>query len=152
MLKHQAHHYDDFLRLKVSFSLWIAILYGARHFLFLGFAKLMPDDVASLPWLYAQVNQYFMLADLPAALVLLAIGHRVPDALKVMRWIWLNGKWILLSSYVIGLGLFSFLNKNLLFSGTENFVLFFSVIIPDVIFATYLFKSELISDIFKEFP
>ena len=148
ILKYDAHHYNDFLRLKVSFTLWFAILYGVRHFIFMGFSKLMPDAAASFTWIDVQVNQYLMLADLPAALVLLAVGHRVPDAFDLMRWIWLHGKWILLFSYIV----FVIFNLKLYITGVASLDLISFVIIPDILLMIYLFRSELISDIFKEFP
>ena len=108
----------------------------------------MPDAAASFTWIDVQVNQYLMLADLPAALVLLALGHRVPDAFDLMRWIWLHGKWILLFSYIV----FVIFNLMLYITGVASLDLISFVIIPDILLMIYLFRSELILDIFKEFP
>lgn len=85
ILKYPAHHYDENLVLKVPAMLWLVILYGIRHFLFVGFAKLMPMDIVTIPWINFQTSPFFMLTDLPAAIVLFAIGHRVPNGQNFMR-------------------------------------------------------------------
>ena len=153
MLKYDAHHYDDFLKLKISASLWFFLLYGVRHFFFVAALKLMPNDVGSIDWLNAQANSLFMLTDIPAAIALLATGHRVPDAFPIMRWVWAHGKLIIISSYIFGIALFIHLNGALIQGGDiEKLILAASVLIPDVLIIGSIFKSELIKDIFSEFP
>ena len=153
MLKYGAHHYDDFLRLKVSTSLWFIILYGVRHLFFMGAMQLMPSEVASIGWLNIQTNLVFMLTDIPAAAVLLATGHRLPEASFIMRWIWAKGKFILTSSYILGVCVFVYLNKSLFqVSDLNNLILAASVAIPDALIISFILKSELINAIFSDFP
>lgn len=153
MLKYSANHYDDFLRLRISASLWLVILYGIRHLFFVGAMQFMPFEVASVDWLNIQTNLLFMLTDIPAAAVLLATGHRLPEASFVMRWIWSKGKFILTSSYILCLCVFIYLNKSLFqLSDLNDLILAASVVIPDVLIISFILKSALINDIFSDFP
>ena len=153
MLKYLAHHYDDFLKLKISNSLWFCILYGIRHTVFWGAMRLKPDDLGSLDWLNTQVNSLFILADIPASIVLLSIGHRIPEAFSSMRWIWAHGKFILICSYVLSISLFLYVNNSLIqYSDINKLALLTSVLTPDILIIGFIYKSELIKDIFSEFP
>jgi len=153
MLKYDAHHYDDFLKLKISASLWFFLLYGVRHFFFVAALKLMPNDVGSIDWINAQANLLFMITDIPAAIVLLAIGHRLPDAFAIIRWVWAHGKIVLISSYLFSIALFIYLNQALIQGGDiDKLFLAAAVLIPDVLIIGLIIKSELIKDIFSEFP
>jgi hypothetical protein len=153
MLKYPAHHYDENLVLKVPAMLWLVILYGIRHFLFVGFAKLMPMDIVTIPWINFQTSPYFMLTDLPAALVLFAIGHRVPNGQNFMRRVWKSGRWLLLASYVASITLFSYLNKDILTDPSSwDFPDAMLVAMMDVVIVAYLLRSERVRDVFRDFP
>jgi len=153
MLKYDAHHYDDFLNLKISNSLWFCILYGVRHFFFVAALKLMPDDVASMDWINIQASSFYMVTDLPAALVLLATGHRIPEAISIMRLIWAHGKFILISSYILFITSFFYLNSSLIQIDDFNKIIFAAtVLIPDILIVLFVLKSGLIKDIFNQFP
>lgn len=133
--------------------LWLVILYGIRHFLFVGFAKLMPMDIVTIPWINFQTSPYFMLTDLPAALVLFAIGHRVPNGQNFMRRVWKSGRWLLIASYVAGIALFSYLNKDVLTDPSSwDFPDGVLVLMVDFAFVGYLLSSGLVRDVFKDFP
>ena len=153
MLKYSAHHYDDFLRLKIAPELWFVLLFGVRHVVFYSFAILMPLEVSETPWVDLQSSPYLILADLPIALVLLATGHRIPDAHKIMRWIWHHGLALLLAGYLIGIVIFLVLNLAVIIDPSKNgFPPAVSVVLVDIGIMIYLIRSELIRDIFREFP
>lgn len=153
MLKYDARHYDDHLRLKVSLLLWLALIYGVRHFLFLAAARLMPLDIGAAPWVSLQANVYLMWSDLPALMVLLATGHRIPTALQIMRWIWTHGRWILVCSYLLGMSIFLYLHLDVISNiNSRDFIAAVCVVLPDIAFMGYLLRSELVGDIFREFP
>jgi hypothetical protein len=46
----------------------------------MGSMQLVPSEVASIGWLNIQTNLAFMSTDIPAAAVLLATGHRLPES------------------------------------------------------------------------
>lgn len=153
MLKYSANHYDEFLRLKISSNLWFFILYGTRHVVFYSAAMLLPLEVSETAWVDLQSSMYLIFADLPISLVLLATGHRIPDAHKIMRWIWQHGLSFLLTGYLLGILIFSALNLAVIIDPSKNgFIPAVSVLLIDVGIMIYLFRSELIRDIFREFP
>lgn len=153
MLKYPARHYDENLKLKVSPLLWLSLLYAIRHFFIYKAASLMPFEVGAITWLNLQAQVIFMWCDLPALLVLIATGHRVPNALRVMRWVWLHGKTILSISYLLSLCSFIYLNVHLLSTPNLDESLFAVVIVmTDVAVLIWLWRSSLVSDIFAEFP
>lgn len=114
---------------------------------------LMPMDVVAIPWVNFQTSTYFMLTGLPAATVLLATGHRVPDGLNLMRWIWMHARWLLLSSYTAGIAVFIYVNREAMTDPDAwNFLDAVFVVIIDLAFVGYLLTSELVRDVFKDFP
>lgn len=151
MLKYSTHHYDENLLLKVSPLLWLAILYGIRHFFFIGAAKLMPMDIVGLPWINLQTSFYFMLTDLPALLVLVATGHRVPDGWDFMRRVWRSGRWLLICSYTAGVAVFGYVNRDILLDPDAwDFADGVLVLILDAAVIAYLLGSKLVRDTFND--
>ncbi|BCM25196.1 DUF2919 family protein [Methyloradius palustris] len=153
LLKYDARFYDDYLNLKIPGVLWLSMIYGLRHIIFLAAYKLMPAEVLSTDWLAVQLSPALIFLDIPALMVLLSTGHRLPEAHKIMRLVWLNGRKLLLCSYLGSILLFTYLNFDLIQKFTfENLSLIFSVLIFDIVISLYLYKSNLTKDIFNEFP
>jgi hypothetical protein len=153
MLKYPTHHYDENLLLRVSPLIWLSILYGVRHFFFMGAAKLMPMDVVALPWINLQTSPFFMLTDFPAVLVLLATGHRVSNGWNIMRRVWKHGRWLLIVSYGAGVAVFGYVNQEtLLDPDAWNFADAMLVLIVDFACIGYLISSERVRDIFNDLP
>ena len=150
---YDAHHYDEYLRLKISPLLWFILIYGVRHFFIIAAAKLMPVDVGAMAWLDLQAHTLLIWGDLPALAVLIATGNRIPEALRAMRWIWLHGRWILACSYLVGVAVFLGLHLDVIRNPDSfNFLSAVSVVLPDVAIIGYLLRSELVRDVFNEFP
>lgn len=153
MLKYAPRHYDENLLLRVSPLLWLSILYGVRHFLFIGAAKLMPMDIVTVPWINLQTSIFFMLTDLPAVLVLLATGHRVPNGWNSMRWVWKHGRWLLIFSYGAGVAVFGYVNKEIMLDPEAwDFADAVLVLVLDFACIGYLFSSERVRDVFNDLP
>lgn len=153
MLKYSTFRYDESLLLKVPPLLWLCILYGIRHFFIVGAAYLMPMDIVSVPWINMQSSAFFMLSDIPAVIVLLATGHRIPDGLDIMRRVWMYGRWLLISSYTAGIIVFVFVNRAVMIDPEAwYFADGLFVLIFDFVFVGYLFKSGLVKDVFNDFP
>lgn len=131
--------------------LWLALLYGVRHFFLLAASKLMPLESSEIPWIALQAQPDLLWADLPALLVLLATGHRIPDALRVMRWVWLHGRWILVTAYGLAIALFIGLNLTEL-TEPRNMLAATLIVLTDLALIGFLIRSELVKDIFSEFP
>ena len=153
MLKYPARHYDESLKLKVSPLLWLSLLYAIRHFFIYKVASLMPFEITTIAWLNLQSRAIFIYCDLPALLVLIATGHRLPNAIRVMRWIWLHGKSILATSYLLSLGSFIYFNGHILSApNTDEFLFAVVIMMTDMAVLVWLANSSLVSDIFAEFP
>ena len=151
MLKYPARHYDEQLRLRVSPLLWVALIYGVRHFFLLAASKLMPLESAETPWIALQAHSGLLWADLLALGVLIATGHRIPDALRVMRWLWCNGRGVLVAAYLMSITGYIGLNHDVMFA-PENIAASVVVLFTDIAFVVFLARSQLVKDIFAEFP
>src|SRR5450830_225096 len=153
MLKYAVRHYDDRLNLKVSPLLWFVLLYGVRHFFFVAASRLMPLEAAASPWIALQAQTLLMWCDLPALLVLVATGHRIPNALRAMHWIWHHGRGVLTFAYLLAIAGFAGLNWTLIETpGNADFLAAAMIVLTDAAIIVYLWCSKLVRDIFAELP
>lgn len=85
--------------LRIPGALWLALAFLARHVLLAGVifatAKRSPDVVRLLG---DDFNWFMLVFELPAVALMVAAANRVPDAPRVLRWIWHHGR-----SIVVGL-------------------------------------------------
>ena len=141
--------YDASFHLKVPVFLWIVMLYGMRHALFLfpsmrnaiGPAAEMLGD-----WRLA-------LFDLPALAALIAAASRVADAKSWVRRVWHAGRHLLLFSYVCSSAGFVVLHRHVLGSADDlRFSNAIAMLVVDVAMVVYLWQSELVRDVFADFP
>ena len=103
-------------------------------------------------WIALQTNPALLLSDLPVLLVLLSSGHRIPDAWGVMRWCWLHGRLLLISSSLIGIALFLYVNLDAISNyNHRDFISAIFVIIFEIAIVFYLIRSERVKDVFSEF-
>ncbi|MBI3903488.1 MAG: DUF2919 family protein [Nitrosomonadales bacterium] len=146
MLKYPARRYDLSMRLKVSPLLWLAMLYAIRHLAFL----MLKKDAGGVPWITLQANAFLICTDIPAALVLLSIGHRI-NGHGIMKWVWSHGRALLLASYLAAMVMFTFLNWPALSNpDSYKFITACSVLALDAIVVGYLLTSRLVGDIFAD--
>jgi len=101
--------YNRYGVLRINLMTVIAILFMSRHvltFVILGIAlsRAQPSSRNAFSGLFEPI---FMLADIPALLVLLAAISRHPKSGMTLRIIWRGGAWLLLGSAAIYLGLLS---------------------------------------------
>jgi tetratricopeptide (TPR) repeat protein len=153
MFKYHARHYDIELRLKIPAMLWLGILFGTSHLFCFAALKFIPQVADTFTWLNSYSHVYLLLGDLPALAVLIATGHRVPNALKLMRRVWLNGRWLLASSFIANGIIFLYLNSEALFnSSNPNFGFKLFVLLLQGLMLGYLLRSGLVRDVFNELP
>ena len=100
--------YDDDGTLRIGQLLWLTMLYLSRHLLLLmigAVSSLIGSrnglDSSALATLYSAPQ--FLLASLPALLLIAAAIRRSPRAGKLPRWVWRHGKWWLLAAAIIDL-------------------------------------------------
>ncbi|WP_200386617.1 DUF2919 family protein [Thiocapsa imhoffii] len=99
-----ADRYDEDLLLKVPIPLWLVILFLVRHLLLLGIT-FMPTMGEGLAIIRNLVMPAYLLADLPAVLVLLAAMRRARPCKDWVRWIWWRAREILSLSILLYLAL-----------------------------------------------
>lgn len=153
MFKYHARHYDIELRLKIPALLWLVIIFGTSHLFCFAVVKFFPQVADTFTWLNSYSHVYLLLGDLPALAVLIATGHRVPNALKIMHRVWLNGRWLLASSFIANGIIFLYLNSEALFnSSNQNFIFTLFVLLLHGLMLGYLLRSGLVRDVFTELP
>lgn len=99
--------YNRFGVLRVNALTAACVLFLSRHvlaFIVLGIA-LSRTDPSSRQAFHGLFEPVYMLADVPALLVLLAMLSRHPKSGRVLRVIWRGGRWLLAASAVLYLGL-----------------------------------------------
>lgn len=152
-LKYASYRYDDNLVLKVPAMLWLTLLYGIRHVFVIGAAMMMPLDVIATPWIHMQASPLFLLTDAVSALLLFASGHRVPSGSNFMRQLWKQGRWLLIASFGAAIVLFVFQNEETITDPDDwHFLDAILVVSIDLVFIAYLLGSELVRDVFRDFP
>lgn len=151
MLKYEAHYYDEYLNLKVPLLLWLGLIYAARHGIFWLSYLAIPSEIISYDWITVQLNLPLLFTDAVPLLVLISMGHRLPEGSKFMHKIWTNAKVLMVLTYIFEVLLFAYLNMDLIESKKQsNHILVLSVLLFDFSFLFYFLKSKLIVDLFKE--
>ena len=140
--------------LRVNWILWLVLLYMTRHTLvlaFLLFAASRGQTQGGLGSLgvAALLEPVYMISDLPALALMLALGARVPQAGKVARAVWRHGRHIILDSIAIYFVLF--LWKHWGEIGQLNPVLWGNVFV-NLVIAVLVIRSRYLADLFNDFP
>jgi hypothetical protein len=147
-----AHRYDEQLVIKIPPLLWLTMLFLIRHAI-LVLLSYLPRTGEAMTYLRYLVDPLFLVADLPAVLILFAAVRRKPGAPDWIRALWGHGRPLLALSSLLYLVLL----MASLFSSARpllpavNEVLIVSVLLNLAIVA-YLVRSTLVRDVFAEFP
>lgn len=151
-LRHPSHRYDDDLVLKVPLLLWLALVFLVRHVLLLGIT-FMPTTGEEIEVLRHLARPAYVLADLPAALVMLAgMKRRRPCAAWVAR-IWRFGREILTGAILLYYALVAWTLSDTgraLVDAIDEWLLT-SLLLCLAILA-YLWRSPLIADVMLDCP
>ena len=143
--------YNRFQVLRVTLPVVLAVLFLTRHlltFLVIGiaFSRMPPDSRGAFGGLFEPV---FMLADIPALLVFLAMLARHPKSGKLARAVWRAGPWLLLLSAALYLGL---LLRQPMESGMPRHWTYWAMIAGTALAVGYVFLSPYARALFREFP
>lgn len=149
---YRAHRYDEHLVLRVPPLLWLVMVILVRHFL-LVLLTFIPRTGDAMTYLRDLVDPLFLISDLPAAVVLFAGVRRRPGAPDWIRNLWSKGRTLLSASALLYLAI---LIVNLAASGRHidraiNEAVIFSVLLH-LLIITYLARSRLVRDVFRQFP
>lgn len=143
--------YNRFDVVKVNAPTMASVLFLSRHiliFLLIGLA-LGRARVAGGNAYAGLVEPVYMLSDLPALLVFLAMMARHPKSGRSVRLIWHAGPYLLLVS---ALGYFALLVRQLGPDPTRYVWPIWVVVGATVVAVGYIFLSGYARDVFREFP
>lgn len=147
-----SHYYDDQLVLRVPPALWIGMAFLVRDLALLA-VTFVPRSGEAINVLRDFVQPLFLVADLPALMVLLIALRRRPSSPAWMRRVWGWGRQLLALSAALHLGLwaarFGAVHRWNSFALNEGVVL---VLVLDATILVYLLSSPLLRDLFREFP
>ncbi|WP_296809305.1 DUF2919 family protein [Thiocapsa sp.] len=150
--RYASHRYDDDLLLKVSILLWLALVFLVRHLLLLGITFL-PTTGEEIDVLRTLVRPEFVLADLPAALVMAAGFRRRRPCPDWVRRVWRRAREILTLSILMYLGLLvaALVGSSLPLRDAIDEPLLVSLLLSLAV-AFYLWRSRLVADVVRDCP
>lgn len=151
---YSASSYDHYLCLKPPLLLWLAVLYLCRAVTLpaamgIGtFAGVNADAIAMFHGLWSMQT---LLPSLIAICVLYALCRRVPNASAPVRWIWANGRILLIVS--AGMDLVLSLISLIQHGEIDNQAMMaLLAAAADAYFLLYILLARRVRDAFLEFP
>ncbi len=148
--------YDRNLALKVPPLLVFALLYAIRHLLIVFLAyNPSPRLGAAFAFLQPLAEPWFVAADLPALLVLLAWWQRQPAARVFWRRVWHSGRALLTATLLIQFALLAHAQGLRLWEAyylTQAERLAIVSLGLNLLFVYYLWRSPRVGDTFADFP
>ncbi len=153
---HNVEEYDNNLCLKAPLHLIIALLISSRHLIITLLANsAIPKIAASFSYLQSSSSFWFVIADIPALLVLLGLANRQPNAAILWRYAWTNGRLLATSSIFLNIYLcFTFgdldsFRINSYTSAQRSIILSIGI---DILVIYYLWRFKIVHDVFADFP
>lgn len=148
--------YDRYLSLKVPFLLMVVILYAIRHLLIVFLAyNPSPKLGSAFAFLQPLAEPWFVAADLPALLVLLAWWQRRPEAKTLWRRVWRSGRVLLTASLLLQFALLAHVQGLELWESyylTQAERLALVTLVLNLLLVYYLWRSPRVGDTFADFP
>ena len=148
---------DDYTKdgvLKIAPLLWLIIIYLSRHLLILligALSQFMGSrtgiDTSGLAVLYS--SPAFIVASIPALVVLAVHFRRVPNTAPLVRHLWLKGRWLLGAGAVLDLSILVWHWSSGLLSINEFQI---AGLVIDGYIITFLVRSKRTKHTFAEFP
>lgn len=159
--RYSIEDYNTHEVLKIPFNLGLVTAYLLKYFyimILLPIFSKVPGLAESVTLAMPFVNHFveqpanlvFLLSSLPVIFVALAMFRRVPEtASPWLRWAWQNGKFLLLISVWIDIGLMLLYLAIGIRQLNEMYIAFLYL---DAMSVLYLWKSSYIVDAFAQFP
>jgi glucan phosphoethanolaminetransferase (alkaline phosphatase superfamily) len=148
--------YDRHLALKPSLLLILVMFYSARHLLLVLLAyNPSPKMAAAFAVLQPFASPYFVLADIPALLVLLAWAKRVPESKALWRALWRSGRILLSLGVMMHFALLFALEGRGIWGAyflSQHERLVLVNLGFDLLVVYYLWRSARVADVFADFP
>ena len=138
--------------LRPNWQLKLSLVFLCRHILMLiliGGMSFKGGQKGGTELLVELLNPVYNITDLLPLLLLLVMGLRNPKAKAVPRWIWKQGRWLMLFSIALFLTILGFRTQLALSTyGTVEW----AMIAANGLIAFYIATSPYIRDLFNEFP
>lgn len=156
MWRYPPEAYDRHGCLKVSVLLLGTMLYAIRHVLIVFLAyNPNPKLGSAFAFLQPLAEPWFVAADLPALLVLLAWWQRRPEAKTLWRGVWRYGRVLLTISLLLQFALLAhgqgmnILESYYLSQGERLAIV---TLVLNLLLVYYLWRSPRVGDTFADFP
>jgi hypothetical protein len=104
---------------------------------------------AEMGALIAISSPRMLFSAIPVIALFYALLHRVPDAGPRIRWVWRNGKHLILTSALLNSVLILITTTPL---DTVAGKLLIGFLVLNVVIVIYVYRSEVVTDVFAEFP
>ncbi len=152
--------YNQYDILKPHWGFWLTLVFLARHvvgFVLVSMAGAAvggngggaPKEAIDLGGLISLIDPIYMIADIPALVLLYALGSRVPKSGAAARWLWGAGRWLILASVAVYLALFTLTRG---FDVAAFGWATWASLALNVLVIGYVLKSSYMRDMFAQYP
>ena len=150
--KYHYTRYNQYDVLSLNWVYWMITLFLSRHLILLmliGVSAGRSGAGPRNPALAALLDPVFFVSDLPALMLLFIAGARLPKSGKRTRVLWHQGRYLLLSSSVLYLGLVLW-QQGLDVAGFQPVTWVLAAL--NLTLMAYVMKSAYLRDLFSQFP
>jgi hypothetical protein len=150
--KYHYTRYNQYDVLRLNWAYWTITLFLSRHLILLmliGVSAGKTGGGPRNPALAALLDPVYFVSDLPALFLLFVAGARLPKSGGSTRFLWRQGRTILLSSSALYIGLL-FWQQGFDVAGFQPVT--WGLIALNLAVMAYVMKSAYLRDLFSEFP
>ncbi len=150
--KYDYTRYNQYDVLSLNWVYWMITLFLSRHLILLmliGVSAGRGGAGPRNPALAALLDPVFFVSDLPALMLLFVAGARLPKSGKRTRVLWRRGRYFLVSSSVLYIGLLLW-RQGLDVAGFQPVT--WGLVALNLSLIAYVMKSAYLRDLFSQFP
>jgi hypothetical protein len=151
-IRYDHTRYDRYDVLRPTWAFWVMVLFLSRHLVFLlllGISHGKGGSAPPNPSLGALIEPIYFISDIPALVLIYVAGNRVPGAGTALRFLWHNGRTILMLSIVTYFALMIFK----LGAGVFDFhLLTVAIVLLNLGILAALLTNQYFRDLFAQFP
>ena len=150
--KYDYSRYNQYDVLRLNWAYWMITLFLSRHLILLmliGVSAGRGGGGPRNPALAALLDPVFFVSDLPALFLLFVAGARLPKSGKLARVLWRQGRYLLLSSSALYLGLLLW-QQGFDVAGFQP--VSWGLVALNLGLMAYVMKSAYLRNLFSQFP
>jgi hypothetical protein len=145
--------YDRYDVLRPNWAFWAMALFLSRHLVFLLLLGISHGkgggSSAPNPSLGALIEPVYFISDIPALVLMYVAGNRVPAAGNALRFLWRNGRTMLILAIIAYFGLMVFkLGAAIL----DFHLLTVAIVVINLVILAALLTNRYFRDLFAQFP